>query len=487
MINKLIIFRVMGSLILIEAGLLLLSLCIGLIYQEYDISAFAYTTGIATAIGSFLWFIGRKAENHMTRRDGYIVVACAWTVFSLIGMLPYLFSGFIPNIADAFFETMSGFTATGATILDNIEEGGHGLLFWRSMTQWLGGLGIVFFTLAILPIFGLGEVKLFAAEAIGPTHDKLHPRISTTAQRIWTVYSALTLACMGFLMLGGLDWFDALCHSMTCTATGGFSTYQDSIAHFDSAYVEYVIAFFMFFCSINFTLTYHCFFQGHIKRFWKDTELRWFTIIVTGAVAICTFCLWSRMYHVNLSVEESFRKALFQVVSIVSTTGFATDDYNLWPHVTWSIMACLMFMGGCAGSTVGGFKAVRIVMLTKIVYNEFKHILRPNSVLPVRLNDKVIDSSMRTTLCAFLYLYILTAIVATILFNFMGMAFSESIGLSLSSLSNIGPAFGRFGPAFSWSALPDAGKYLASFLMLIGRLEIFAVLLLFTPQFWRKR
>ena len=423
----------------------------------------------------------------MSRRDGYIVVACAWTVFSLIGMLPYIISGFIPNVADAFFETMSGFTATGATILDNIEEGGHGLLFWRSLTQWLGGLGIVFFTLAVLPIFGLGEVKLFAAESIGPTHEKLHPRISSTARRIWIVYLGLTLTCTGCLMLGGLDWYDAICHSMTCTATGGFSTYQDSIAHFQSPYVEYVITFFMFAGSINFTLTYHCFFQGHFNRFWKDMELRWFTWIVIGATIICTFCLWSRMYHVELSLEESFRQACFQVVSIVSTTGFATADYNMWPHVTWSVLACLMFMGGCAGSTVGGFKAIRIVMLMKIAYNEFRHILHPNAVIPIRINEKVVDSGMRTTLCAFLFVYILTAVVATMLFSFMGLAFSEAIGVSLSSLSNVGPSFGRFGPAFSWAILPDVGKYLASFLMLIGRLEIFAVLLLFTPQFWKNR
>lgn len=487
MINKALIFRIMGSLILIEAGLLVLSLCIGLLYQEYDISAFLYTSLIAAAIGLTLRFMGRKAENRMSRRDGYIVVASAWTVFSIIGMLPYMLSGFIPNLADAFFETMSGFTATGATILDNIEDGGHGLLFWRSMTQWVGGLGIVFFTIAILPIFGLGEVKLFAAEATGPTHDKLHPRISTTAQRIWTVYSGLTLLCTALLMLGGMDWYDAICHSLTCTATGGFSNYQDSIAHFHSAYIEYVIIIFMFICSINFTLIYQCFFQGHLTRFWKDTELKWFTIIVGGAAVLCGFTLYSPIYDVELSLEESFRQSLFQVVSVVSTTGYATADYNLWPHVTWSVLCLLMFMGGCAGSTVGGFKAIRIVMLSKLSYNEFKHILHPNSVMPVRINDHVIDSGMRSTLIAFFYIYIITVIIGTILFNFMGLAFSESIGVSLSCVSNVGPAFGEFGPAFSWSHLPDAGKFLASFLMLIGRLEIFSVLLLFTPQFWRNR
>ena len=487
MINKLIIFRVMGALILIEAGLLLLSLLVGLIYQEYDISAFALTTVLAAVLGAALWFIGRNAENHMSRRDGYIVVASAWTVFSVIGMLPYLISGFIPNVADAFFETMSGFTATGATVLDNIEEGGHGLLFWRSITQWLGGLGIVFFTIAVLPIFGLGEVKLFAAEAIGPTHDKLHPRISTTAQRIWTVYSALTVACMVCLMCCGMDWYDALCHAMTCTATGGFSNYQDSIAHFHSPCIEYVLVFFMFVCSINFTLTFHCFFQRHFTRFFKDTELKWFTWVIVGAVIIVTASIWFTGIGAGATFEETFRKSLFQVVSIVSTTGYGSDDYMLWPQLTWAIIGCLMFMGGCAGSTVGGFKAIRIVMLVNIAYNEFRHILKPNTVLPVRINERLIDSTMRTTLLAFLTIYILSAVLSTIAYNLMGVDLNDSFGLSLSCLSNIGPAFGKFGPAYSWSALPDVGKYLASFLMLVGRLEIFAVLLLFTPQFWRKR
>ena len=485
MINKLLIFRIMGSLILIEAGLLLLSLGVGLIYQEYDLTAFTITAIVAVVLGLALRFMGRNAENRMSRKDGYIVVATAWTVFSLIGMLPFLISGFIPNLADAFFETMSGFTATGATILDNIEEGSHGLLFWRSTTQWLGGLGIVFFTIAILPIFGLGEVKLFAAEATGPTHDKLHPRISTTAQRIWTVYSVLTLACTGCLFLGGMNLFDAVCHAMTTTATGGFSTYQDSIAHFHSPLIEGIIIVFMFLCSINFQVTYHCFFQGHLKSFLKDTELKWFFWIVAIATALVTLSLWVHGNYPDLL--QSFRSGLFQVVSIMSTSGFATADYNYWPTLTWSVIAFLMFVGGCAGSTSAGFKVVRIVMLCKLTYNEFKHILHPNAVIPIRVSGKVIDQGIRSTLTAFLFIYIGLIVLATVVYTLMGLGFSESVGLSLSCVSNIGPAFGRFGPAFSWSALPEAGKVVASFLMLIGRLEIFSVLLLFTPQFWKRR
>ncbi|MCF0185080.1 MAG: TrkH family potassium uptake protein, partial [Bacteroidaceae bacterium] len=356
MINRLIIIRVMGNLLILEAGLLLLSMGVDLAYGDHAWPSFILSVLISFAFGLTLRYMGRHAKNQMNRRDGYVIVSTTWIVFSAVGMLPSLFSGFIPNVADAFFEAMSGFSSTGATILDNIEEGTHGLLFWRSMTQWIGGLGIVFFTIAILPIFGLGDVKLFAAEATGPTHDKLHPRISTTAKRIWIVYSGLTLACTGFLMLGGLNFFDSICHSMTCTATGGFSNYQDSIAHFHSAYVEYILTFFMLISAMNFTLTYHSFVQGNVRRFFQDTELRWFLSLTIVATLICGICLFSQSNQEHLSAETSFRHALFQVVSTITTTGYASADYGLWPHVTWGVLGILMFTGSCAGSTTGGFK-----------------------------------------------------------------------------------------------------------------------------------
>lgn len=487
MINRLLILRVMGNLLLIEAGMLALSMGIDLAYGDHAWLSFLYTALLCVGLGLLLRFLGRKAENRMSRRDGYIVVSVTWVLFSALGMLPYLFSGYIPRVADAFFEAMSGFSSTGATILDNIEDGTHGLLFWRSMTQWIGGLGIVFFTIAVLPIFGLGDVKLFAAEATGPTHDKLHPRIGTTAARIWTVYSGLTLACTFLMMLGGVNFFDSICHAMTCTATGGFSNYQDSIAHFHSGYIEYLLVFFMLISAVNFTLIYYSFVQGHVRRFFRDTELKWFLAIVTGATLLCAFCLYSPYYQEPLSVEESFRQAIFQVVSIITTTGYASADYGLWPHITWSILCVCMFTGSCAGSTSGGFKMVRVVMLAKNAYNEFRHILHPNAVLPVRVNDTVMSPSLKSTLLAFFFVYMALTMFSTIVFTFMGLSFSESIGVSLSCISNIGPSFGRFGPAFSWSMLPDYAKWMCSILMLLGRLEIFSVLILLTPQFWKKR
>lgn len=487
MINRLLIFRVMGSLLLLEAVLLLLCTMVDLAYGDYSWSSFLLTTGISAAAGFLLRYLGRDANNSMSRRDGYVIVSSTWVLFSVIGMLPFMFSGWIPGLADAFFESISGFTSTGATILDNIEEGTHGLLFWRSMSQWLGGLGIVFFTIAVLPIFGLGDVKLFAAEATGPVHDKLHPRIGTTAKRLWQIYSILTVSCTILLMLGGVDFFNAICHAMTCTATGGYSNFQDSIAHFHSAYVEYVIVCFMLISSVNFSLTYYCFVKGHVRKFFQDTELKWWLVVVAVSTLLCAFCIYSPMYDTQLSVEESFRQALFQVVSTITTTGYASADYGLWPPLTWSILCAIMFMGSCAGSTAGGFKMARVVMLAKHTYNEFRRILHPNAVLPVRLNDTVITSPIKSTLLAFFFMFFTLVMVSTIVFTFLGLSFSEAMGVSLSCLSNVGPSFGKYGPAFSWSHMPEAAKWMSSFLMLLGRLEIFSVLILLTPHFWKRR
>lgn len=484
MINWRIIYRVLGSLLFIEAGLLLLSLAVSFIYEESHLMAFGWSTAVACTLGSLLCYLGRKAENRMSRRDGYFIVAVGWVLFSLIGMLPYLFSGFIPRMEDAFFETMSGFTTTGATILNNIEEASHGLLFWRAMTQWIGGLGIVFFTIAVLPIFGLGEVKLFAAESTGPTYNKLHPRISTTAIRIWSVYSGLTLACAGCLALGGIGPFDSICHALTCTSTGGYSNYQDSVAHFHSPYAEYVLIFFMFISSLNFTLIYYSFFQKHIRSFFTNTELRWSSAIV-GIVTLC--CAVSLISDNGYHIEEGFRKALFQVVSVISTSGYATDDYMTWNPALLPLICFIMFTGMCAGSTSGGFKMLRIVMAAKIAINEFKHILHPNAVLPVRINDTVVNSSLKTSLLAFFFMFAAFNVLGSQAYICMGLGFKEAVSVSLSCMSNVGPALGEYGPAFSWSNLPVAGKWLASFLMLIGRLEIYSVLMLLTPHFWSRR
>ena len=398
-------------------------------------------------------------------------------------MLPFYLSGYIPDITNAFFETMSGFTSTGATILDNIESLPHGLLFWRSMTQWIGGLGIVFFTIAVLPIFGAEGIQLFAAEATGPTHNKLHPRIGVTAQWIWSLYLGLTVAETILLCFGGMDLFDSICHSMTTTATGGYSTKQNSIAAYNSPYIEYIITLFMFLSGINFTLLFFTLLKGKIRKLFQDTEFRWYV----GTVLFFTFFIVIvLMFTSPAGLEESFRKAIFQVVSIQTTTGFASTDYMNWTPVLWLLMSIVMLFGACAGSTSGAIKCVRIAILAQIAKNQFKRILHPNAVLPIRISHNVVPTGMQSTLLAFIIVYITAIFIGWLLIMLTGVGFMDSYGVAVSSIGNIGPSLGAYGPAYSWNTLPDLAKWICSLMMLIGRLELFSVLLLFTSSFWKK-
>jgi trk system potassium uptake protein TrkH len=405
-------------------------------------------------------------------------------LFSFIGMLPFMISGYIPSATDAFFETMSGFTTTGATILDDVERLPHGLLFWRALTQWIGGLGIVFFTIAILPNYGSGDVKLFAAEATEPLHDKLHPRINVTAKWLWATYFTLTAACAGSLYLEGMNLFDSVCHSFACTATGGYSTRTNSIAFYHSPAIEYTLSIFMLLAGANFTLLYSFMLKGKVSRLFKDTEFRWYSGLLGTFTLICTLSL---VFHNHESWEPSFRKSLFQVVSLQTTTGFVTDDYMRWFPATLPVLLLAMFIGACSGSTTGGLKVIRVSMLSKIVYNELRHILHPNAVLPVRINHTVISNNVKTTLISFTALFVGIVAVSWIVLMFMGVGFLESISVTISSLSNVGPGMGAFGPTFSWNALPAAAKWYSAILMMVGRLEIFTVVLLFFPKFWKDR
>ena len=426
--------------------------------------------------------LGKGGERQLTRRDGYVLVSFAWVAFSLFGMLPFYIGGYIPDIADAFFETMSGFSSTGATILDDIESLPHGILFWRSMTQWIGGLGIIMFTIAVLPIFGVSGLQVFAAEASGPTHDKVHPRIGITAKWIWSIYTGITTLLVCLLMLGGMDWFDSICHAFATTGTGGFSTKQASVAYYNSPYIEYVISIFMFISGINFTLVL-LFVNRKFKKFISNAELKFYFSSVVFFTAVIAIALY---YTSPMGMEESFRKSLFQVISLHTSTGFATDDYMQWSPVLWGLLTIIMLMGACAGSTTGGLKCIRMVILTKVSRNEFKHILHPNAILPVRINKQVISSSIVSTVLAFCFIYITIIVISTLLMMTMGVGAEESIGCVISSIGNMGPGLGETGPAYSWNALPDAAKWLLSLLMLLGRLELFTVLLLFTPDFWKR-
>ena len=477
------IFRIIGFLLLFEALSLLSCIPVALYYGE-PTEYLLLSVAAMVVSGSFFAYICRKAGRNVSRKDGYIVVTVIWIIFSLFGSLPYMLSGYIPSFTDAFYETMSGFTTTGSSILSNIESLPRSLLFWRALTHWIGGLGIVFFTVAVFPIFGLGDMHLFAAESVGPMRAKLHPRISITARWILTVYIGLTVIATVAFYAAGMGWFDALCHSMSAVSTGGFSTKQASIAAFASPLIEYVTVLFMFVGGVSLSLQYLLIFKGRIKELFRDTEFRTYLMFVLVFTVIISVGLF---LTTTMTAEWSFRTALFQVVSIQTTTGFATVDYTLWSPLLWLMLCGLMFVGACSGSTSGAMKCVRVATLFKVMWNEFKRIVHPNAVLPVRMARKIVPTSVQSAILAYTVIYFFMVIVGLVVNMAFGIDFLNSFGLSVASVGNVGPALGNYGPMDSLALLPAGVKWFCSFQMLVGRLEFFAVLLLLTPIFWKRQ
>ena len=483
LINKKIIARVLGILLFVETTMFLICALVSWMYQEPETFTFLQTAAINTFAGIFLILLSRGAERKVSKRDGYCIASLSWLLFSAFGMLPFYLSGSVDSISNAFFETISGFTTTGATIMDNIDAQSHGILFWRSLTQWIGGLGIVCFAIAILPIFNEGNVQLFSAEATGVTQHKLHPKISIMVKWIWGVYLLLTVSLTILLYIGGMNWFDAICHAFTTTATGGYSTKQASIAYWNSPFIEYVISFFMIISSFNFALFYMLL-KGKASKFLHDEELRWFIC----SIFLLTFTITaSLVVYNNYGIEEAFRKSLFQVASIHTSCGFGTDDYSFWPPFTWVLLIFAMMAGGCTGSTAGGIKNLRLMIMAKGIRNHFKKLLHPNAVLPIRINKQATAPGTVMTVAFFISLYMLLILVCWVVLMFLGVGFDEAFSVVVSSIGNVGPGLGDYGPAYSWKALPDAAKLILSFLLLIGRLEMFCVLLLFYPSFWKNR
>ena len=451
--------------------------------DQHHINTFLLCSSITITFGFLLRFLTKDEKNaEIKKRDGYLIVVGGWLCMTFFGTLPYLLTDSIPSFTDAFFETMSGFTTTGSTILDEIESLPKSILFWRSMTQWIGGMGIIVLTIAILPLLGIGGMELFVAEAPGPTKDKIHPRIKETAKRLWIIYFSLTALETVVLMFFGLSFFDAINHSLTTTSTGGFSTKQESIAAFQNPFVEAVIVIFMFLAGTNFTMIYFGL-KMKFRKIVNNDEFKWYLSAVFILILLLSFY---RTHTSSSDFIHAFREISFQVVSIITTTGYATADYTLWGSFLTFIFFLFLFSGASAGSTSGGIKIVRIILLIKNGLLEFKRRLHPKAVIPVMLNKQVISSTITYNLLAFIFLYLFVFTLGSIFLSFLGIDMLTSISAVASAVGNVGPGIADVGPSSSFSQLPTSAKWILSLLMLMGRLELFTVCVLFTPYFWKR-
>mgnify|MGYP001372107007 FL=1 len=480
--NLKVIGNIIGILLMINGFLMLTAVPFGIYHIESSWKGILLSSLINSAIGFFLYYSTKNNDNkELRKRDGYLIVTSSWIIMSFFGMLPYLLTGQIPGIANAFFETVSGYTTTGATILDDIESLDHGILYWRSLTQWIGGMGIIVLAVAILPFLGIGGMQLFVAEAPGVSIDKLQPRIKETAQRLWQIYISFTVVLFFILWAEGMDSFQAVNHAMTTFATGGFSTKNASIGYFESPLIQYTIILFMFISATNFTLTYFAI-NLNFKKVINNEEFRiyFFFIVILTLVVFLTLLGIDSSY-----AEETFRSALFSIVSIITTTGFTTVDFTGWNEFITILFFILMFFGASAGSTSGGIKIVRHVILLKNSYNEIKKQLHQSAVFTLKFNNNKVPQSVVTNILAFMMLYVVIFSVGSIIMTILGVDFITSIGSVAATLGNVGPGIGEVGPSSNFNSIPNAGKYFLSLLMFIGRLELLTFLMILTPVFWK--
>lgn len=483
MVKLRVILLVLGVLLFVESAFMAMSVGVSAIYGENDFASLLISIGIILITASLFVFPNLKIDKKVEKREAYLIVASGWIVLSLFGALPFYIGRFIPSYTDAFFETMSGFTTTGASILNDIESLPHGILFWRSTTQWLGGMGIIVLSIAIIPLIKIGGMQLFNAEVPGISTDKLHPRIKETAKKLWILYLGFTVVQTILLCAGGMSLFDSINHSFTTMATGGYSTKQASVGYWDSSYIHYVIIVFMIIAGTNFSILYFAL-TGKFKKVLANTELKFYLLLIFGSAIIIAVGLW---FYMDVPVLIAFRDGLFQVVSIMTTTGYATNDYVMWqPAALWIILILLMFIGGSSGSTGGGIKVVRIHILLRNSFIEFKRLIHPHAVLPVRYNKTPLHTVTINNVLAFVILYILLVATGTILLAFTGLDFESSFGAVVTSIGNCGPGIGSVGPSASFAHLTDFGKWLLSIMMLLGRLELFTVMIIFTRAFWMK-
>tara|TARA_R110002072_G_scaffold59514_4_gene151773 strand:+ start:19582 stop:21087 length:1506 start_codon:yes stop_codon:yes gene_type:complete len=495
-LNYKIISHLMGLLLVVNGGFILLASIVSFIYADGVGREMLFAGLVALAIGGSIMFATKNHRKEIKKREGYIIVTFGWIFMSLVGTLPYLFTGAIPNFTDAFFETMSGYTTTGASILHDIEIIPKGVLFWRSITHWIGGMGIIVLAIAILPLLGIGGMQLFAAEAPGPAGDKLHPRITDTAKRLWLIYVGYTVAETILLKIAGMSFFDAINHSLSTLSTGGFSTKNASVAYWnDQPLIQYIIMFFMFLAGTNFVLSYFAF-KLKFNKVLRDEEFKNYALAIVSFTIIAGLLIYfqadvsaSSIEHPMVfgEFESAIRHATFQVLAIVTTTGFVSADYTLWTPFLTIFFFGLMFLGGSAGSTAGGIKIMRHIIMIRNGILEFRRTLHPHAVLPVRYNKKAVPQPIVFNILGFFILYMLSFIVGTLVFSWLGLDFKTALGGAASTLGNVGPALGDLGPVNNFGNLPAAAKWWSAFLMLIGRLELFTVLILLTPFFWRNR
>ena len=471
---------------------MLLSAAWSFYYEEPDLEGLLMSSGITVAVSLPVWILTRRKVT-LSVKDGFAIVTLAWFTIAIFSSLPFILTGTIPNLTDAFFESMSGITTTGASILGNpatmphlangIESLGKGVLFWRSFIQWIGGMGIIVFSIAILPLLGVGGVQLFKVEVPGPVPDKLKPRVQETAKSLWLVYLGVTAVEVILLMFGGMTFFDALCHSFTTMATGGFSTKNTSISHFNSAYVEYVIILFMFLAGVNFALHWKIITNPKRLSYFRDGEFKFYGLMVL----LVTVFLAAR---IALNVEDLshkiIRDSLFQVVSILTTTGFSTADYLLWGPFAQLSLLLLMFIGGCAGSTSGGMKIGRIMVVIKYSLSEIKRLLHPRAVIPVRIGRQMISEEVIRNTLGFVLFYVSIFVTVSVILTVLGLDLESAFGATAASIGNIGPGLGSVGPVANYAHLPALAKWLLTFCMLLGRLEIFTVMVFLNTFFSRR-
>ena len=473
-----------------------MALPISLFYEEAALMGILNAGIISASLGLSLYFFNKPTSFAIQKKEGYLIVTLGWLTLSVSGMLPYLFTGVVPSVTDAFFETMSGYSTTGSSILVEVESAPKGILFWRSATHWIGGMGIIVLTVAILPSLGIGGMQLFMAESPGPSADKLHPRITDTAKRLWLIYVLLTLTEFILLKLAGMSWFDAINHAMTTVSTGGFSTKNNSVSYWNAMpLIQYIIIFFMFVAGTNFVLTYFVL-KGKIMKVILGEEFKYYVCGIVGITVLITLIilffgdqgLQTTIEHplVLGKTESAIRHALFQVTSIITTTGFITADFTMWSFFASGIFFALFFVGGSAGSTSGGIKIVRHIVMLKNSFLEFKKTLHPNAIIPVRYNGKIVNQSIVFKILSFFVIYMLIFITSSVILTLLELDFLSALGAAASSLGNIGPAIGSVSPVDNFAHLSIGAKWFCSFLMFIGRLELFTVLILFSPSFWAK-